>query len=152
MSEFQPGVTDEFSPEGLSPISRKQFLGVLAASAAFATAGCTDYRDKGEIVPYTKKPEEITPGVANYYASTCAGCRQACGTLIKTREGRPVKIDGNPDHPVNRGKLCAKGQASILSLYDPARLRSPRRGAGTWRQLSKALTPFAIIAWMSAVL
>jgi Fe-S-cluster-containing dehydrogenase component len=131
MTEFQPGVTDDFSPEELSPISRKQFLGLLAASAAFATAGCTNYRDKGEIVPYTKKPEEITPGVANYYASTCTGCRQACGTLIKTREGRPVKIDGNPDHPVNRGKICARGQASILSLYDPARLRSPRRGAAS---------------------
>lgn len=131
MSEFQPGVTDAFSPDELSPISRKQFLGLLAASAAFATAGCTNYRDKGEIVPYTKKPEEITPGVANYYASTCTGCAQACGTLIKTREGRPVKVDGNPDHPINRGKLCAKGQASILSLYDPSRLRSPRYGAAS---------------------
>ena len=131
MSEFQPGVTDAFSPNELSPISRKQFLGLLAASAAFAAAGCTNYRDKGEIVPYTKKPEEVTPGVANYYASTCTGCSQACGTLIKTREGRPVKVDGNPDHPINRGKLCAKGQASILSLYDPARLRSPRYGAAS---------------------
>ncbi len=131
MSEFQPGVTDAFSPDELSPISRKQFLGLLAASAAFAATGCTDYRDKGEIVPYTRKPEEITPGVANYYASTCTGCSQACGTLIKTREGRPVKIDGNPDHPINRGKLCAKGQASIISLYDPARLRAPRYGAAS---------------------
>ncbi len=131
MSEFLPGVTDAFSPEELSPISRKQFLGLLAASAAFAATGCTDYRDKGEIVPYTRKPEEITPGVANHYASTCTGCSQACGTLIKTREGRPVKVDGNPDHPINKGKLCAKGQASILSLYDPARLRSPRYGAAS---------------------
>jgi Fe-S-cluster-containing dehydrogenase component len=131
MAEFQPGVTDDFSLDDLSPISRKQFLGLLAASAAFATAGCTNYRDKGEIVPYTKKPEEITPGVANYYASTCTGCSQACGTLIKTREGRPVKIDGNPDHPTNKGKLCARGQASILGLYDPARLRSPQFGAAS---------------------
>jgi Fe-S-cluster-containing dehydrogenase component/anaerobic selenocysteine-containing dehydrogenase len=129
MAEFKAGVTDDFTLDELSPISRKQFLGLLAASAAFATAGCTNYRDKGEIVPYTRKPEEITPGVANYYASTCVGCPQACGTLIKTREGRPVKIDGNPDHPINQGKLCAKGQASILSLYDPARLRSPQYGA-----------------------
>jgi Fe-S-cluster-containing dehydrogenase component/anaerobic selenocysteine-containing dehydrogenase len=131
MAEFEPGVTDEFSPEKLAPISRKQFLGLLAASAAFATAGCTNYRDKGEIVPYTKKPEEITPGVSNFYASTCTGCAQACGTLIKTREGRPVKIDGNPDHPINRGKLCAKGQASILGLYDPARLREPQFGSAS---------------------
>lgn len=142
MSEFQAGVTDDFSPEELSPMSRKQFLGLMAASAAFATAGCTAYRDKGEIVPYSRKPEETTPGVANYYASTCNGCAQACGTLIKTREGRPVKIDGNPDHPVNRGKLCAKGQASILSLYDPARLRSPAYGT--------AASKSGAVAWSDA--
>ena len=126
--EFMDGVTDDFSPSEMSGMSRKQFLALLAASTAFAAAGCSNYRDKGEIVPYTKKPEEVTPGVPNYYASTCTGCSQACGILIKTREGRPIKIDGNPDHPVNRGKICAKGQASILNLYDPFRLRTPQHG------------------------
>jgi molybdopterin-containing oxidoreductase family iron-sulfur binding subunit len=124
--EFTNGVTDDFSPSEMSGMSRKQFLALLTASAAFTAAGCSNYRDKGEIVPYTKKPEEVTPGVPNYYASTCTGCAQACGILIKTREGRPIKVDGNPDHPINRGKICAKGQASILNLYDPFRLRSPR--------------------------
>ena len=127
--EFMAGVTDDVDPSALSPMSRKQFLALLSASAAFAAAGCTNYRDKGEIVPYTKKPEDITPGIANYYASTCTGCPQACGILIKTREGRPIKIDGNPDHPINRGKTCAKGQASILNLYDPNRLRRPAYGS-----------------------
>jgi molybdopterin-containing oxidoreductase family iron-sulfur binding subunit len=126
--EFMDGVTNDFSPAELSGMSRKQFLALLAASAAFTAAGCSNYRDKGEIVPYTKKPEEVTPGIPNYYASTCTGCSQACGILIKTREGRPIKIDGNPDHPVNRGKICAKGQASILNLYDPYRLRKPQYG------------------------
>jgi MoCo/4Fe-4S cofactor protein with predicted Tat translocation signal len=126
--EFMAGVTDDFHPSELSGMSRKQFLALLTASAAFAAAGCSDYRDKGAIVPYTKKPEEVTPGVPNYYASTCAACSQACGILMKTREGRPIKIDGNPDHPINRGKICAKGQASILNLYDPYRLRSPHYG------------------------
>ena len=126
--EFMNGVTNDFSPTELSGMSRKQFLALLAASAAFTAAGCSNYRDKGEIVPYTKKPEEITPGVPNYYASTCTGCSQACGVLIKTREGRPIKIDGNPDHPINRGKICAKGQASVLNLYDPYRLRKPQYG------------------------
>ncbi len=46
--------------------------------------------------------------------------------LIKTREGRPIKIDGNPDHPVSKGKICAQGQASIMSLYDPDRLKNPK--------------------------
>jgi molybdopterin-containing oxidoreductase family iron-sulfur binding subunit len=126
--EFAEGVTDQFDPSQMSTMSRKQFLALLAASAAFAAAGCSDYRDKGEIIPYVKKPEGITPGVANHYASTCTGCGQACGILIKTREGRPIKIDGNPDHPINRGKICAKGQASILNLYDPYRLRAPKYG------------------------
>jgi MoCo/4Fe-4S cofactor protein with predicted Tat translocation signal len=123
--EFAREVTEDFDFNGLSPMSRKQFLGALAASAAFAAAGCTDYRDKGEIVPYNRKPEEITLGKPNYYASTCTGCAEACGILIKTREGRPIKIDGNADHPVNQGKICAKGQASILNLYDPERLKDP---------------------------
>jgi Fe-S-cluster-containing dehydrogenase component/anaerobic selenocysteine-containing dehydrogenase len=126
--EFSDGVMDTFDPESLPPISRKRFMALLAASAAFATSGCTNYRDKGEIVPYTRKPEEITPGIANLYASTCTGCAQRCGILVKTREGRPIKLDGNPDHPVNLGRLCAKGQASILDLYDPERLRAPQYG------------------------
>jgi Fe-S-cluster-containing dehydrogenase component/anaerobic selenocysteine-containing dehydrogenase len=129
--EFMSGVTDDFSLDALPAISRQKFLALLTASAAFAAAGCSNYRDKGEIVPYTKKPEEITPGVANYYASTCTGCSQRCGMLVKTREGRPIKLDGNPDHPVNAGALCARGQAGILGLYDPARLRTPVRGSGT---------------------
>ncbi len=131
--EFEPGVTDTFDPSEMSPLSRKQFLALMAASAAFGAAGCTNYRDKGEIVPYSKKPEDITPGRPLYYASTCTACTQVCGTLIKTREGRPVKVDGNPDHPVNRGRLCATGQATLLQMYDPARLRQPHTGAASAR-------------------
>jgi molybdopterin-containing oxidoreductase family iron-sulfur binding subunit len=124
--EFKVGVTDDFEIEkNLSGLSRRKFLALLGASAALAGAGCSDYRDKGEIVPYNNKSEEIVIGKANYYASTCLSCENACGILIKTREGRPIKIDGNPDHPVNKGKICAKGEASILDLYDPARLQSP---------------------------
>ncbi len=140
--EFMDGVTDTFTPSDLSPLSRKQFLALMAASAAFAATGCTNYRDKGEIVPYNKKPEEVTPGNANQYASTCTSCPQACGILIKTREGRPVKLDGNPDHPVNKGRTCATGQAAVLALYDPARIRAPYAGAAgsqtgevTWEQI-----------------
>ena len=142
--EFMEGVTEEFDLTAMAPMSRKRFLALLSASAAFAAAGCTAYRDKGAIVPYTRKPEEITPGVANAYASTCTGCSQQCGILIKTREGRPIKVDGNPDHPVNRGKICATGQASILNLYDPQRLRQPafgslsgRTGELTWDQADR---------------
>ncbi len=124
-NEFMEGVTDDFDPSKLSGMSRRKFLALLSASAAITATACTDYRDKKEIIPYNQKPEEVMPGIANYYASTCNGCSQSCGILVKTREGRPIKIDGNPDHPVNAGKICAKGQASILNLYDPERLTDP---------------------------
>ncbi len=137
--EFVEGVTEEFDPSKLSGISRRKFLALLSASAALTATACTDYRDKGEIIPYNKRPEEVFPGVANYYASTCNGCGQACGILIKTREGRPIKVDGNPDHPINKGKICAKGQASILDLYDPERLKAPRfnRNDISWKSVDE---------------
>jgi molybdopterin-containing oxidoreductase family iron-sulfur binding subunit len=123
--EFSTLVTDDGEPSNMSMVSRRKFFALLGASAAFAGVSCSDYRDKGEIIPYNKKPEEITVGQPNYYASTCNSCPNACGTLIKTREGRPIKIDGNPYHPVSKGKLCAQGQASIMNLYDPDRLKNP---------------------------
>lgn len=124
-NEFLEGVTEDFDESKLSGLSRRRFIALLTASTAFAATACTDYRDKGEIIPYNKRPEEIKPGKANYYASTCNGCAQSCGILVKTREGRPIKIDGNPEHPINNGKICSKGQASILNLYDPERLKEP---------------------------
>lgn len=131
--EFKNGVTDDFDVDkNLSGLSRRKFLALLGASAALAGAGCSDYRDKGEIVSYNKKIDEVLIGQANYYSSTCLGCEDACGILIKTREGRPIKIDGNPDHPVSKGKICSKGQASVLDLYDPSRIQEPlmKRGNG----------------------
>jgi molybdopterin-containing oxidoreductase family iron-sulfur binding subunit len=124
-NEFADGASEKFDIKNLSVLSRRRFLALLSASAALAAAGCSDYKDKGEIVPYNQKPEEITLGIPNFYASTCTGCNIACGILVKAREGRPIKIDGNDEHPVSKGKICAKGQASILNLYDPGRLREP---------------------------
>lgn len=109
----------------LSAVSRRKFLALMGAGAAVAATGCSNYHDRGVIVPYNQKPEEVTPGLPNYYASTCTGCANSCGVLVKTREGRPIKIDGNPDHPVNKGKICTKGQAGIMNLYHPERLREP---------------------------
>ncbi len=130
-NEFMSGVTDDFRLSSLPEISRRKFLALLTASASFAAASCSSYEDKGNVIPYNKEPVGVIPGVANYYASTCTGCKHACGTLVKTREGRPIKINGNDEHPVNRGKICAKGQASILNLYDPERLRQPQRRSGS---------------------
>ncbi len=143
--EFKEGVTDDFEVSNLSGISRRKFFALIGASAALAGAGCADYRDKGEIIPYNKKPEEIIPGKANYYASFVNSCKCGCGVLIKTREGRPIKVDGNPDHPVSNGKICAKCHASILGLYDPERLSVPIKKSGSdfekisWKRVDSEL-------------
>ncbi len=128
--EFMAGVTDDFQLSNLPDLSRRKFLALLTASASFAAAGCSSYQSKGEVIPYNKEPDGVIPGIPNYYASTCTGCKHTCGILVKTREGRPIKINGNDEHPVNKGKACARGQASILNLYDPERLREPMKGSG----------------------
>ena len=127
-NEFKPGVSETPDENSLSKFSRRKFLALLSASAAVAASGCSNFRDKGEIIPYNNKPESITIGNPNYYASTCTGCASACGILIKTISGRPIKVDGNPDHPVSKGKICAIGQASVMNLYDPERLQNPHDG------------------------
>ena len=100
----------------MAEIDRRDFLklvGVGAGTAA-ASSGCYRYSDLPEkLIPYVVQPEEITPGIAVDYASTCLECPSACGLHVRTRESRPVKLEGNPDHPINRGALCARGQASI---------------------------------------
>src|SRR5688572_28264049 len=110
-------------------IDRRGFLKLAGASAgAAAAAGCSDHVEK--LIPYVVQPEEITPGVPVWYASTCRECSAGCGVHVKTREGRPIKLEGNPDHPVNKGRLCARGQASVERTYHPDRYRGPqRRGA-----------------------
>lgn len=146
--EFKEGVTDDFNPPELSHISRRKFLALVGASAALAGAGCADYPDKGEIIPYNKKPEEITLGKPNYYASTSTACSHTCGILVKTREGRPIKVEGNPDHPVSKGKICLKCQAEILNLYDPERLKEPLQkvSAGSYEKMSWKKADEAILA------
>ena len=140
VTEFAEGTFDGMDLASMSSVNRRQFLALMGASAALAGTGCSDYRSKGVVIPYNKKPVEVVPGIANFYASSCTACPDRCGTLIKTREGRPIKVDGNPDHPINQGKICAKGQAQTLALYDPDRLRHPVDGNGAvvqWEFIDK---------------
>ena len=106
--EFVHGVSEAPDINSLSSMSRRKFIALMGASAALAGAACTPYSDKGKIIPYVKGKEGLLPGIANYYASTYNYGGQSYGILVKTREGRPIKINGNPDHPVNKGKIPSR--------------------------------------------
>lgn len=118
-------------------LDRRNFLKLLGASAAVPVVGCAS-KPVETIIPYVVQPEEITPGVATYYATVCQECPAGCGMVVRTREGRAVKGEGNPSHPINRGTLCARGQASLQGLYNPDRIRQPlyRNEAGELTPLS----------------
>jgi len=108
----------------MAEIDRRDFLKLIGAGAgAAAAAGCSDRVEK--LIPYVVQPEVISPGVPLYYASTCRECPAACGLHVKTLDGRPVKLEGNPQHPINRGALCARGQTAIGRTYHPDRFRGP---------------------------
>ncbi|NNE67002.1 MAG: 4Fe-4S dicluster domain-containing protein [Pyrinomonadaceae bacterium] len=121
--------TDENGkPVGISrPIngfSRRSFLAALGYTAAGAALMSCRVPEQA-VVPYLKKPAEVTPGMANWYASTCGGCNAGCGTLMKVRDGRPIKLEGNPDHPVSKGGLCSVAHSLVFGLFDPERLKGP---------------------------
>lgn len=123
--------------------NRRDFLKIFGFSvSAVALAACSKAPVKYAI-PYVVKPENITPGNANYYATTCGGCNTGCGTIVKNREGRPIKLDGNDMSPISKGALCATGQASILSLYDVNRLANPLadgKEEKEWSKLDASIT------------
>ena len=119
-------------------IDRRRFLKVLGVTGGgvAATACSTDAPEK--LIPYLVPPENQTPGIATYYATTCRECPAGCGMHVRVREGRAVKVEGNPGSPVNGGRLCARGQASLQGLYNPDRLRGPmaRSAAGGFEPIT----------------
>jgi anaerobic selenocysteine-containing dehydrogenase/Fe-S-cluster-containing dehydrogenase component len=126
-------------------LNRREFLGVIGASgAAAAAAGCG--RATEQILPYVVPPENLVPGVAAWFSTVCRECPAGCGVIARNRDGRVVKLEGNPDHPVNAGALCLRGQAGLQGLYNPDRLRGPLRGDGAggfqpvaWEDAEKTL-------------
>ena len=97
---------------GSTGVKRRDFLKVLGASgAAVATVGCSS-ENVGNLVPYLVHPDETVAGVSTYYATTCRECAASCGIIAETRDGRITKLEGNPEHPMNRGALCARGQSA----------------------------------------
>ncbi|GLH67379.1 4Fe-4S dicluster domain-containing protein [Geothrix edaphica] len=127
--------------ESVRQISRRDFFRFSGVGFAAGLAlGCKS-KVVEKAMPYLNAREGLTPGVAQWYATTCGGCAAGCGVLARSRDGRPVKLEGNPEHPVSRGGLCAMGQAQTRGLYDEDRLRGPKQAgkAVDWAALDADL-------------
>lgn len=130
--EFAKKAENEFltsplqSEDGKDGFARREFLKLMGASIAMATTACIR-RPVQKIIPYAQAPVGYTPGIPNFYASTWFDGLEGSGLLVKTMDGRPIKLEGNPLHPMNLGALSARAHAEVLSLYDPDRLKGPVR-------------------------
>jgi molybdopterin-containing oxidoreductase family iron-sulfur binding subunit len=113
----------------MTTVDRREFLKLVGAGGVGAGAGymlAESIKHPVEhLIPYPVPPEEFSPGIATWYNTVCGMCSAGCGISVRTREGRAKKIEGNPSHPVNQGRLCALGQAGLQVLYNPDRLTSP---------------------------
>ncbi|HET8890814.1 MAG TPA: TAT-variant-translocated molybdopterin oxidoreductase [Candidatus Angelobacter sp.] len=134
-AEFPGGLPS--SPTG-EETTRRDFLAAMGFTVAAAgLAGCR--APVQNAIPLLVGSDEIIPGVANWYATTCRGCASSCSLLVKQRDGRPIKIEGNAESALFGGGTCATGQATVLSLYDDARLRAPlwQGQPTTWQEIDK---------------
>ncbi|MGQ9848483.1 MAG: molybdopterin dinucleotide binding domain-containing protein [Aggregatilineaceae bacterium] len=131
----------------MTNFTRRDFLKIGAAGTATAIlTGCGQETERWvTLEPYVRAPEEQLAGVPNWYASTCRLCPAGCGIIVRIMNGRAVKIEGNPEHPVNRGKLCARGQAGLQLLYNPDRV------TGAARQEERGSRKFKPLAWNEAI-
>ncbi|MBI3014336.1 MAG: molybdopterin-dependent oxidoreductase [Candidatus Tectomicrobia bacterium] len=111
-------------------IDRRDFLKVIGIGGATAVlAGCSSQKPEN-VIPYLVPPENPHLGLSLWYATTCRECPAGCGLLVRTQDGRALKVEGNPSHPVNQGRICARGQSSVQGLYNPDRIRQPLRRKG----------------------
>ena len=110
-------------------ISRRDFLKLASAGAATTAVltGCGPTSRYVDREPYLKMPEYTYNGLSTYYATTCRECAAACGLVVRTMQGRAIKVEGNASNPVNLGKTCARGQATLQGLYNPDRVENPTR-------------------------
>src|SRR5438874_9758544 len=110
-------------------MKRRDFFKIVTATGAAAAAGgCQQATET--ILPLVVPNEQLVPGVAAWFATVCRECPAGCGVLARNRDGRVVKLEGNPDHPVNRGGLCIRGHAALQGLYHPERFAGPQRRDG----------------------
>ncbi len=143
-----PSHADDESPlhfrRGAAGVNRRQALALLAASAALANSACSAPPDE-RIYPYVDLPEARTSGLPLYYASAVVRDGHAHGVLVATKEGRPIKLEGNPLHPASLGATDAFTQAAVLQLWDPDRSASVRERLG--RPIEGASAQTAASSW-----
>jgi molybdopterin-containing oxidoreductase family iron-sulfur binding subunit len=125
--EFKAFLHREFpqnASEWLDPVGRRGFLKLMSASLALAGVTACTRQPNEDILPYVRQPEEIVPGKPLFFATAMPMNGAGMGLLVESHEGRPTKIEGNPDHPSSRGATDLFAQAAILGLYDPDRSRT----------------------------
>ena len=135
-------------------ISRRDFL-KLASAGATTTAVLTGCGPASRYVtrePYSRMPEYTYNGISTYYATTCRECAAGCGLIMRTMQGRALKVEGNPNHPVNLGKTCVRGQVAVQGLYNPDRVQGPikhERGEALYNNRFEAIE--ANMTWDEAI-
>jgi len=132
---FNKEVKDEFSTElpmvedhsGFlsAKAPRRDFLKYVGFSTAAAAVAASCEMPIKKAIPFANKPEDIVPGIADYYATTYVQDGDVVSVIAKVRDGRPIKLEGNDLSPITAGGTSARVQASVLDLYDTARLRFP---------------------------
>jgi molybdopterin-containing oxidoreductase family iron-sulfur binding subunit len=144
-ADFQDLLRHEF-PQGAdvweASLSRRDFLKVMGASLAMVgLTGCSLTSPQEKVIPYVNKPDALVPGIPLFFATAMPLGGYATGVLVRSNEGRPTKVEGNPDHPASLGATDVYAQASILSLYDPDRSQAVLRDGqpSTWEDFVAAL-------------
>jgi molybdopterin-containing oxidoreductase family iron-sulfur binding subunit len=135
--EFQAWIDDEFpNRSSLLQLDRRDFIKVMGASMALAGLSGCRMLPQEKIVPYVQQPEEMVPGQPLAFSTTALWNGYGVGIIVESHEGRPTKIEGNPNHPASLGATNAQVQAMILDLYDPDRIRATTRegGLGTYSE------------------
>ena len=129
-------------------VSRRDFIKITGASAAGAVLfnGCQVPEQEMVLQSPVRIPEDTINSFENWYASVCRQCGAGCGILVRVVEGRAKKIEGNPDHPLNQGKLCARGEAGLQAQYHPDRIRTPLRRSGP-----RGSGQYQVITWDDAI-